>query len=133
MIRAVLDANILVSAILSPKGPPARVLAAAGEGRFLLLTSPSILEELGRVLLRPRLVRRHGWSEGETRAFLERLARLAVVTPGKTRLEAVKEDPADDRYIECAVEGSADYVVSGDAHVLGLGEYRGIRVRSPRQ
>ena len=61
-----------------------------------------------------------------------RAVRFAILTSGKLKLTVIREDPPDDRYLECAVEGEAEYIVSGDQHLLSLGEYRGIRVLTPR-
>src|SRR5438093_1576602 len=49
-----------------------------------------------------------------------------------TKPAVIEEDPAGDRYLECAVEGEVDYLVSGDRHLLDRGEYQGIRILSPR-
>jgi len=122
---------VFISGVLSPHGVPARLLAAWRAGEFLLVLSPAILAEIGRVLSYPRIVTRHGWSERQRVTFLEDLEHLAVLTPGATRLRAIEADPADNRYLECAVEGEADCIVSGDAHLLGLGIFRGIEILSP--
>ncbi|PTL35659.1 hypothetical protein CLG94_07790 [Candidatus Methylomirabilis limnetica] len=54
------------------------------------------------------------------------------MTPGVVCLTVISEDPPDDHYLECAIEGDADYIVSGDQHLLELGEYQGIRILTPR-
>ncbi|HEY1267330.1 MAG TPA: putative toxin-antitoxin system toxin component, PIN family [Candidatus Binatia bacterium] len=133
MIRAVLDANVLVSAILTPKGIPAKILTAWRGDGFSLLTSPALLDELGRVLRYPRIKKRHEWSEKEIETFLEDLAYLAIFTPGELSPTVIDDDPTDDRYLECAVERAADYIVSGDTHLLGLGHYREIQILAPRE
>ena len=93
MIRAVLDASVLVSAILSPKGIPARILSAWYEEKFLVVTSRAILDEIGRVLRYPKIRKRHRWSEERIRRFLEDLARLAVSTPATLSLSVIADDP----------------------------------------
>lgn len=132
MIRAVLDANVFVSAVLSPRGNPAKILTAWRAERFHLVTSPPILEEIDRVFHYPKIVPRHRWPEETLRAFIDDLAHLAILTPGERTLKVIAEDPSDDRYIECAVEGEADYIVSGDQHLLRLGTYHRIRIVAPR-
>jgi len=132
MIRAVLDCNVIVSAILSPKGIPAKILTALEAEQFQLLLSEPILEEIGRVLRYGKIAKRHRWSEEKLLAFLEDLAHLAILTPGKLNLAVIKDDPQDDRYLECAVEGEAEYVVSGDRHLLNLKEYNSIQILTPR-
>ena len=132
MIRAVLDANVLVSAILSPKGIPARILKAWRDEKFLLLISRAILDEIGRVLRYPKIRKRHLWSERKIQMFLEDLSRLAILTPGKLLLTIIADDPSDNRYVECAVEGDANYLVSGDDHLLKLGAYEDVLIVTPR-
>jgi predicted nucleic acid-binding protein len=50
-----------------------------------------------------------------------------MVAPGELSLAAIAEDPSDDRYLECAVEGEPGYIVSGDRHLVGLAQYEGVR------
>jgi len=131
MLRAVLDANVFVSATINPHGSPAKVIAALDS--FDLVISEAILAEIGQVLLYPRIVKRHGWTAEEVRAFLEHLAHLAIQTSGKVKLRVIPDDPADDRYVEAAVEGDADYLVSGDFHLLKLKEYCDVRIVTPKE
>jgi predicted nucleic acid-binding protein len=77
--------------------------------------------------------KRLGWSAEQVREFLDDLANIAIPTPGHLALHVVAEDPADDRYLEAAVEGSASFAVSGDAHLLRLKEFQGIRVVTPQE
>lgn len=132
MIRAVLDANVFVSAVLSPRGIPARILATWRAEGFSLALSAPILREIGAVLHYPKILKRHGWPEDRVRLFLDDLAHLAVLTPGTLTLKVMGEDPPDNRYLECAVEAEAGYIVSGDHHLLNLQEYRGIHIVTPR-
>jgi putative PIN family toxin of toxin-antitoxin system len=132
MIRAVLDANVFVSGILRDQGVPGRILQAWGDERFQLVTSEPILEEVGRVLRYPRISRRHGWPEKDVASFLDDVRHLAVLTPSELTLAVIAQDAADNRYLECAIEAEADCIVSGDHHLLELGEYRGIEVLTPR-
>ena len=132
MIRAVLDANVFVSAIISPVGIPAQVLKAWRDEQFHLVLSQEILREIGRVLRYPKIAKRHRWSERRLRVFVEDLSRLAILTPGVERLSVIKDDLSDNRYLECAVEGEADYIVSGDEHLLSVGNFQGIEILKPR-
>lgn len=132
MIRAVLDANVLVSGILT-EGVPRRILRAWRAGHFHLVASQATLDEIGRVLRYPKIIRRHHWSETEIQAFLESLEALAILTPGQLRLDVIAADPSDDRYLECAIEGTATCLVTGDRHLLELAVYRQIEILSPRE
>lgn len=132
MTRAVLDANVFVTAVLTPAGAAAAVVEAWRAERFALLVSPPILDELARVLSYPKIVRRHGWSRKEILAFVQDFRDLAILTPGRVKLSVIREDPDDDRYLECAVEGRAEYIVSGDRHLLVLRAYQDIAIVPPR-
>lgn len=131
MIRVVLDANLFVSALVNPRGIPAKILAAWRDDRFDLVVSPAILREMERVLRYPRIAKLHGWPERKIILFLEDLAHLAILTAGTLQLHVVRTDPSDNRYLECAVEGNADFLVSGDADLLNLDTYQEIRILRP--
>jgi putative PIN family toxin of toxin-antitoxin system len=131
MIRAVLDTNVIVSGILSEKGAPGKILKAWFEDRFHLVTSTAILEELERVLHYPKIRRRHNWPDMRVSEFVEDVQRLAILVPGELKLAVVAADPSDDRYLECAVEGEAGYIVSGDRHLVGLAQYEEVEILSP--
>ena len=130
MIRAVLDANVMVSGIIT-EGVPRVILRAWRAGHFHLVASQATLDEIGRVLCYPKIARRHHWSEAKVRAFIESLGALAILTPGKLRLNVVAADPSDNRYLECAIEGEADCLVTGDRHLLELAVYRDVEILSP--
>lgn len=132
MMRVVLDANVLVSGVIAPGGSPAQILDAWRQERLQPVISPAILEELARVLRYPRVARYHKWRDAQIVTFLEDLSHLAVLTPGKLNLSIIDSDPTDNRYLECAVEGDARYIVSGDRPLLDLGEYEGIRILTSR-
>lgn len=132
MLRVVLDSNVIVSAALSAKGQPATVLDALREERFDLVISEAILSELSRVFFYPRIARRLGWKEEDVLDVLSALQRIATVGPGDLTLSVVAGDEAGNRYLECAIEGSADYLVTGDRHLLDLGYYEHVRIVSAR-
>ncbi len=132
-MRAVLDVGQFVSATIVPQGHPAQILRAWREGRFELVTSAPILEDLRRVLFYPRIRRRHGFSDEEIQLFIDALALAATVTAGDLEVEAVPDDPTDDKVLACALEAEADYVVASDEHLISLGHFRGIPIVPPRQ
>ena len=134
MIRAVLDTNVIISGILNREGSPGRLIQAAFEHQaFQAVTSVPILGEIGSVLRRPRIARRHGWSELEIGVFLARLYTLCLVVEGLSTLDAIAADPSDNMFLAAALEAEAGYVVSGDDHLLALGMFENIVVLSPRQ
>ncbi len=130
-MRAVLDTNVLVSAVLSRAGAPGAILRAWRDDRFQLVTSAPLLDELRDVLARPRIVERQGWSPEERLLFIAAFDESAILVAPDTELRIVDEDPDDDRVLEAAVTGEVDYIVSGDHHLLDLGEHAGIPIVTP--
>jgi putative PIN family toxin of toxin-antitoxin system len=105
MIRAVLDANVIVSAVLSPAGIPAQILDACRDERFALLISPAMLEEMARVLEYPKIAKLHRWPRARVEEFVAEFGGLGIMTPGDLRLNIVRDDRADTRYLECPYGG----------------------------
>ena len=133
MMRVVLDANVLVSALISPKGSPATVLSYWQEGKLEIVVSAAILQEVDRVLHYPRIQKRYHLPDEIVQRLLNLLRKGAIVVEPDEEVEVVERDPSDNRYLECAVAGRALYVVSGDGHLLDLKEYRGIQILAPRE
>jgi putative PIN family toxin of toxin-antitoxin system len=122
-LRVVLDTNILISAFIFPGGMTETAYRAALEGRITLITSPTLLAELGRVL-----VGKFAWDPTKAQEAVAQVARIGdVVRPTQT-VAVITEDPADDRVLEAAEAGEAEAIVSGDRHLLRLAEWRGIRI-----
>ncbi|HDQ70671.1 MAG TPA: putative toxin-antitoxin system toxin component, PIN family [Chloroflexi bacterium] len=132
-VRAVLDTNVLVSGLMGTKGAPRQALDAWLEGQFTLVTSLYLVDELVHVFQYPRIAERLQVTEDELAALLAALLSQAEVVPEKLQLLGVTRDPEDDAVVTCAVEGSADYIVSGDQDLLVLNHYEGVRVVTPRQ
>ncbi len=133
LIIAVLDTNVLVSALCLPGSLPAELLRRWLAQEFILLLSEQILAELADVLRRPKIVRRFGMTDEKAKAFADVLRDLALIVPGELAVEAVPGDPKDNHVVACAMEGSAGFIVSGDRHLKDLGQYQDIAILSPAQ
>lgn len=130
---AVFDTNVLLRIALA-KTPLARALCVAWEqGDFLLLISDAILEELGRVLRYPRIAKRHALTDPIIREFEASVRGTAVCVPGLYAVRKIEADPSDDKFLACALEGDADFIVSEDAHLRDLKQYQGIQIISLEQ
>jgi putative PIN family toxin of toxin-antitoxin system len=125
--RAVLDSNVIVSG-LGWSGAPARIVQAVLAGELMLVTSSPLLAELRRVLAYPKLAK--VIPEGERLADLVEMSSI-VVEP--VSVFDAAEDESDNRVLEAAVDGAADYIVSGDEHLLTLGEFRSIPILTPNE
>lgn len=128
-VRVVLDTNVLVAFLLTRGRTISAILDSWERGDFDLLTSPALIAEVRRTLGKPQL--RQRIRPEAAQALLEAMAEDGILTPGDLQLHGVTPDPDDDAVVSCAVEGDADYIVSGDAHLLGLREYEGIRIVTP--
>lgn len=110
-MRVVVDTNTVVSGVLTPAGAPGAVLAAFREGRFTLITSEPMLDEVGEVLLRPRIAGRYGIQAGDVDALVGLMRERAVVVPLAGEVQLCR-DPDDDMLIEAAIVGGADILVT---------------------
>jgi len=133
MLRAVVDTNVVISGTIQKSGPPYRIMNAWREGSFVLVTSEALIEETERVLHYPRIRKKYKLTEQQIRRLLDNLRRYALITPGRVKINAIKEDPDDNQVLAAAVEGEADCMVSGDPHLLDQRSYRGIEIVPPRQ
>jgi len=131
MVRIVLDANQFVSALLKPGSNPDLIMRLVRREKVLLLLSDAICAELLRVLTYPKIRNRLNRSEESLSEFIDKLRAVAVVIPGAVKLPPLQSDPSDTKYLECAVEGKADFIISGDHHLTDLNTFQKIRVVAP--
>lgn len=131
MIRVVLDTNLFVSALLKPGSNPDIILRLVKDEKVLLLMSGSICLEISRVLTYPKIRKQLIASDEELKNFVQLLSTVAIITPDTLNLPLLDADPDDTKYLVCAVEGHADFIISGDHHLTDLMMYRGIRIVTP--
>jgi uncharacterized protein len=117
-VRAVLDANVIISALLSRTGSPAVVLRAWQDGQFELIVSPLLLAELGRAFAYPKLRRRVSVEEAE--AVLDWLRRAATVAPDPEGPPPHRSQDRGDDYLLALAAAARAVLVSGDQHLLAL-------------
>jgi putative PIN family toxin of toxin-antitoxin system len=122
VIRVTADSNIYISA-LHFGGPPDKFLELARNGIIELTISDDILAEVTRVLRD-----KFGWSREAVSMAQARIADFTVRVAPTQKLDAVREDPADNRILECAVEGKSDYLVTRDNHLLKLKSFAGTQM-----
>ena len=129
MKRAVLDTNVWISAWIAPEGTCDRLVRAVRRRELESVVSRFILGEIDEVL-REKL----GMPGPAACARLKAVLAWSLLVDPRTKLAAVKGCAGDNRVLECAVDGRADLVVTGDrSHLLPLGTFRGIRLLTPRQ
>ncbi len=118
MLKVVLDTNVLISAILFG-GKPRQILVKAIRGEIRSCLSEPILEELKGVLQRSKF----GYSPEMIQLILTELTGISDYVNPSERIDVLSEDPEDNRILECAVEAKANYIVTGDSHLLKLSRY----------
>ena len=124
-MKVVFDTNVLISALIAT-GKPRELFHKAAQGQIQLVLSKGILKEFSEVTKDPR-IRKYANQE-DTIDFLTIIDRITKITKVKSRFKAISEDPDDDVVLRAAIDSKADYIVSGDKHLLSLGAFRGIRV-----
>lgn len=124
--KAAVDTNVLVSAFVYPAGTVREIFSLAMNRKVILAVSEPVLAEYAEVLRR-----KFGWAEheiDENVRFIRKFTEMAVPSSG---IKAVKADPTDDKVIECAVAAGADFIVSGDKHLLNISKYKSIKIVKP--
>jgi len=121
--RIVLDTNVTISAFFW-NGSPRNIYNLVKEKKVLLLSSPEIEKELIRVLSYSRF----GLTPSQILPLVNDLRKHSNFIEVKLKIDVIKEDPTDNIFLECAVDGKADYIVSGDHHLLNIGDYKGIQI-----
>ena len=131
MLRVVLDANVYVSALIRPQGPPGQIIMRFLENSFEIVLSPAIVEETVRAFSYPK-VRKYIHAGVDPELWFEDVILLAQFVAGDYELEGVSVDADDDKYFAAAVEVRATMIVTGDPDLLTVKEFRGIRIATPR-
>jgi putative PIN family toxin of toxin-antitoxin system len=130
-MRLVLDTNIYVSNLISEKGNPAKIVRWWLEGEFDVLVSQPIIDEILLVSGYERIQKKYAQVRENRLEYAALIAEQALWIEPQEKLDVIAADESDNRYVECAVAGGAQYIITGDEHLLELGEYEGIRVLTP--
>lgn len=127
-MRVVADTNVLVSALLFG-GPPEQIVLAGLRGEIQLLTSSPLLKELERVLKGKFKLNLH-----LVRNIIEEIKEVAELVEISSHINVISYPDDDNRVLECAVDGKAEFIVTGDTkHILPLKEFRGTKILSPSE
>lgn len=128
-MRVVFDTVVVVRALINPAGRWGRLIFERGDS-YITIVSPEILREMLDVINRPKLLKRFAVTKDapQMQILLSKLAGAVVVEP--TQRINICRDPKDDKFLECAVEGRANYIVSEDKDLLDVEEHAGVRIVS---
>jgi putative PIN family toxin of toxin-antitoxin system len=123
-VRIVIDTNVLISATFWT-GNPKQLLNRVRKEEFVILTSQILLNELKEILIRPD--KPFKLSEEEAEHVVNRIRSLAEIVRTHSFVKICR-DEQDNRVLECAIDGGADWIISGDAHLLELQSFQGVRI-----
>lgn len=125
-MRVVLDTNVLISATLWSGSVAQKLLFKLIKTESQIFSSIDILEEYKKVLERDFV-----YTENEVINILEKIVSFMTLVQPREKIDIVKNDPDDNKIIECALASAATYIVTYDKHLLNLGEVRGIKIIKP--
>jgi len=126
----VADTNVIVSGIISSKGAPAKVLDLFLRGEIMLCFNEGMLAEIERVLSYPKIKEKYGIEENEISNLLQIFIRYGFLVSSSPISNVIEKDPTDNVILQCAVDAEADFIVTGDTHLLELKSYSGIPIIS---
>ena len=132
MQKVVLDTNVLISGVIA-SGYSASIVDAAQRGDIKLVTSVHLLKEFSEVITRRHIARKYPKAAENAESLLDFLRAFAILAPGIPESKAISPDRDDDFVLACALDESADCIVSGDPHLLNLKHYKGIPILTPRE
>ena len=127
-LKAVIDTNLFVSGLFSKATVSARLQDCWINSDFVLVTSVEIIKEINRVFHYPRIQQQFNPDEENVRRFFRLIFRKAIITKDKYKTDRITADPTDNKFLACALEGEADYVVSRDPHLRNLKYYHGVQI-----
>lgn len=127
MIKAVLDTNIIISALFW-KGLPCEIVKSGIGGEFQMITSEEILMEI-----KGKLESKFNAPQDKINELIKIILVNSFVVIPTCEIKAVKIDPNDDKIIECAIAGEAHFIVSGDKHLLDLKQYKYIKIANSQE
>jgi len=128
-VRAVIDTNLFVSGLFAAQGYSYQLQQLWVSGAFELAVSEEILKEIENTLLKPHIRKRLFLEDGEQESIISLIREKAfVVTADLYQTDKIKADPTDNKFLACALEVKADYIASGDNHLLELKHFHGIQI-----
>jgi putative PIN family toxin of toxin-antitoxin system len=127
-IKLVIDTNVFISSFFNKEGNPKKIIDLWKTGQIILCISEKILEEYIEVLIRLGLER-----EKELTEIIHLFRKSINISciPVKEEIKIITEDPEDNMFLECAIANDADYIISGDKHLLALESYKNAMIMSP--
>jgi uncharacterized protein len=129
VLKAVFDTNVLVSSLIK-EGIPRQILLRAEEN-YQLYICHEILDEVRGVLERPKILKYSKLTSDKISTFLSDIQNIAHIVTDIPSIDIIKNDPDDNIILACALKARADYIFSGDKHLIQLESYKWIQIVTP--
>lgn len=130
--RAVIDTNLFISGIFDKNSLTSTLQDLWIDQEIELATSLEIMKEVSRVLGYPKIREKIGVTDEAIRRFFRLVFRKAVITKDIYKSDRITSDPTDNKFLACALETKADYIISGDNHLLELKHFHGTQIVDAR-
>ena len=127
-LRAVIDTNLFISGLFAKDALSAKLQDIWINQEFYLVTSIEIIKEISRVLNYPRIKEHFKPKEENIRRFFRLIFRKAIISKDIYHTDKITDDPTDNKFLACALEKKADYIVSRDPHLRILKHFQGIQI-----
>lgn len=127
-LRAGVDTNLFISGLFGRDSLSARLQDLWINREFELVTSIEILKEVSRVLRYPRIRQKFNPKKETLKRFFRLVFRKALITKDIYKTDRIADDPSDNKFLGCALEGEADYIISRDPHLRNVKQFHGINI-----
>lgn len=127
-LKGVIDTNVFISGLISKKGKSASLINNWRAGNFSLVISPQLIDELLKVVNRPRIKEKYNIKDKQIKTLLKTIYKKAIKVKGVYEKITKSQDPKDNILLACALEGKADYLISFDPHLRNLKYYYGVQI-----
>ena len=131
-LRAVIDTNLFISGLFARDTLSSQLQDLWINQDFQLVTSVEIIKEVSRVLYYPRIQERFKPREENIRRFFRLIFRKAIISKDIYKTDRITDDPTDNKFLACALEKEADYIVSRDPHLRNIKHYHRIQIVDAR-
>lgn len=127
-VKAVIDTSVMLSVAFPKAGLAKELRDMIADGAFTLVTSKELMAELYRVIHYPRILKQFKPSKEDIDEFVGMVMEKALIVRGSYSTKKIADDPTDDMFLACAMEATADYIVSRDPHLRNLKHFHGIKI-----
>ena len=131
-MRVVLDTNVLISATFW-NGDSNRIIAKIEQKEAELIISKEILEEFVSVLGYEEIQKKIKDKNLEMKRTVEKIVSISTIVEPHQKFKVIKDDPDDDKFLDCAIEGNAEFIISQNKHLLKLKEFEGTKILTPSE